>query len=365
MKKIIATSLYLLTVHMLVAQVITVSNNARIPAQYTSLATAVTSANPGDTIYLYPSATNYASSEVIINKSLVIIGGWFNNKGSAFGGQQTRIDRLAVTGSASRVFIANCEISERLNIQNLSGSTNIFENITLVKNYIQQLNIYANNDNSFSSNGIEIRNNIIRSFRFQNWANTNGAQASINIENNIIGSVSNAGGDMIVIKNNFFIPRFAFSKFALNNITDAVIVNNIFYGAANFSGGIGAEELSGCLVDNNLSYETLDSFNPTQNNNNFFSNNITNENPLFTNFRSLNSYGFGSIISYNFQLSEASPAKNSGAQGTDIGISGGNFPFDQRARFSFPFTELIDLKNPVLSRDETLRFSVRATYPKD
>ncbi len=344
------------------AQILTVSSNSRIPAQYTSLATALDAASPEDSIYLHPSTTVYASNELVVDKSLVIIGGWFNNNYLAFEGRQTVIGQINITGKATNVVIANCEI-RRLNIRNLNGTTNTFESITLVKNHIPRIDIHANQNNSFNSDNILIRNNIIGSLSFQNWSSASGTNASINIENNIIGSVANANGSMIVLSNNFFIPASISFRSALANISNLLIVNNIFYGSDNATIGIGLADILSCTVSHNLSFKTSDNF-PTTNNSNSFIDNIT-KTPGFTNFKIMNSYQLNDIISYDFELLESSPAKGAGTEGADIGIAGGNYPFDQKTRFNFPFVESVSIENPVLGQGEKLRFSIRSSYPKN
>src|SRR5258705_1694012 len=76
--KIITTLLVGCCINSMVsATILTVSNNATYPAQFSTVQLAVNAAIAGDTIYIYPSASAYAEV-VTITKRLVIIGSGIN-----------------------------------------------------------------------------------------------------------------------------------------------------------------------------------------------------------------------------------------------------------------------------------------------
>ena len=59
------------------ASVLTVSNDAKAPAQYTIIDDAVTAASVGDTILVYGSASSYGN--VNIDRKVVLMGAGYNN----------------------------------------------------------------------------------------------------------------------------------------------------------------------------------------------------------------------------------------------------------------------------------------------
>ncbi|MEM1138179.1 MAG: hypothetical protein AAGI07_20290, partial [Bacteroidota bacterium] len=169
----------------------------------------------------------------------------------------------------------------------------------------------------------------------------------------------NGGGVNLFIRNNIFHPEI-FGKIALANIYSATIINNIFYGNDN-ENGIGTNTADFCIFDRNLSYQTSDSFNGGIDNI-FGSNNFQNKNPSFISvvgdWDSLEK-----IVKSDFRLNTGSPAIGSGTEGTDIGITGGAFPFSTLTRYSYPHVQSININNPVLGISDTLRFTIKGIFP--
>ena len=346
--------LSLLFVHTLLANVIVVSSNASLPAQYDSLQEGLSHAQAGDTIYLYPSDDTYAEQLIQIDKAVVIIGAWFNNPSNIFLGKSTKLGNININGVAGKVMIANCEIN-LLSISNASASAT-FNDVELVKNYIERLEVKKNDDNTFTSSKVLIRNNLIKRITFDWDAPIH--TAKINIENNIIATIESGKSNFLVIKNNIFAPNFLPSVVALNDVSHALITKNIFWGR-NFTSSMGLEFVRECIVYQNLCYQTIDVFDIEVNNNNDITENITQEDPLFLSsdpeFSSLED-----VLKNNLDIGGDSPAVL-GEQKDNMGITGGEYPYNHRTRYGTPIVDFLDITNPVNNGD-SIRVIIKTTY---
>lgn len=333
----------------------TVSTNPKIPAQYDDLNTAINAASANDIIYVHPSSENYDGEDsLVIDKPLSIIGGGFYNNSRTYAGEITRFNKIRIKPVNGEVKIANL-LSNRIIIEGNSIGTH--ENVKIEYVYTDRLDIEAS-ENKFNSNSLHIINSILPLVSFENWLNI-GEEATINIENNIIGQIANGGGKNLLIRNNLFNPAI-FGKIALANIYNATIANNIFYGDDG-ENAIGISTTEFCIYDRNLSYETSDSFSGGIDNI-IGGNNFNNKNPSFTTVnRSWNT--LERVVVFNFTLVTGSPAIGNGTEGTDIGIGGGEFPFTPSSRYGHPHVNSIKVNNPVLGVSDTLRFTIEGIYP--
>lgn len=154
--------------------------------------------------------------------------------------------------------------------------------------------------------------------------------ASNIISNNIIyGSiyVNVAGSNTTILNNNFMASSGGDHAFN-SKFQDCLVTNNIFYGITpSFlnGGGSTSTEFQRNNFTNNLVYSTGDDTMPPSGggSGNSGSGNITGQSPLFTNAQLLNTWS----TDYDFTLQGGSPAIDAGSDGTDIGISGGSYPF--------------------------------------
>lgn len=333
----------------------TVSINPKIPAQYDDLNSAINIASANDIIYVHPSPENYDGEDsLVIDKPLSIIGGGFYNNRQTYAGEITRFNKIRIKPVNGIVKIANLAAS-RITIE--GNSTNTHENVKIEYIYTDRLDIEAL-ENKFTSNSLHIINSILPLVSFENWINI-GEEATINIENNIIGQIANGGGVNLLIRNNLFNPAI-FGKIALANIYNATIANNIFYGDDG-ENAIGTNTTDFCIYDRNLSYQTSDVFSGGTDNV-IGSNNFNNKNPSFTSlYRNWDTVE--EIVLSNFTLVTGSPAIGNGTEGTDIGIGGGEFPFTPSARYGHPHVSSIKVNNPVLGVNDTLRFTIEGIYP--
>lgn len=226
MKKIVYT--LIITVSSIVtvnAKVWRVNNNAGVVADFTTVATAVTAAAAGDTIYIEGSATAYSGSAV--NKKLTFIGtGYFisgnnSNAGLQANPNEAKIGGMGLDSAASgSVFLGLAGLS----IYNANAAGFGADNITISRCEVGNIGIYwspqagciANNWNINKSYISNVGNIVI----MQNW----------NVSNNIfVGALdmSNQANAGNTIRNNVFRAGIT--------LYNAYFANNIIYTTVNFT----------------------------------------------------------------------------------------------------------------------------------
>ncbi|UZR93778.1 hypothetical protein [Chondrinema litorale] len=335
--------------------VLTVSINPKIPAQYDDIFTALNAANDGDILYVHPAKENYDGEDsLVITKPITIIGGGYYNDRNTYGGEETKFNKIRIKASASDVKIANI-LTTRITVEGEESTT--INNISLEYIYSDRIDFEAVN-NTFKSTELKIINSITPLIFFNYWQDID-ESANINIENNILGQVANGGGVNLLIRNNIFNPAI-YGKIALANVYNATIANNIFWGNSQ-ENAIGTSTSDFCIFDRNLSYQTSDNFNGGVDNV-FGSNNFQNKNPSFNAAKS-SWEELSTIVSSDFTLKDGSPAIGSGTEGTDIGITGGEYPFSTLIRYGHPHVQSINVNNPVLGVDDTLKFTIKGIFP--
>ena len=297
------------------AKVWTVSNRADKPAQYTTIQAAINAAQPGDTILIAGSSTDY--SAFTVDRTLVFYGEGVNNPD----GQSTSITsnwcyltnvNSGIGASGSKFYGINFyymnlqgnftgQTAGQNKIENvlfdrctfrdgqLTFSNQVYNNITL-RNCYFTCNVYFNNS-SFTN--ILITNSI-----FSN-ANTWDLQSGVNLNGQVF------------VRNCLFINSNSTSVFTA---TGLVVENCIFYGGQ----PTGA---STSTFNNNLTF--ANSSNALPYGTNVGSGNIVGADPKFTSFPVI---GGAFSWSYDFALQAGSPAIGTGTNGTNIGLTGGNAP---------------------------------------
>ncbi len=271
-----------------------VDNNPFPAGDYTTLAAAHSVASPGDTIYVYPSATAYAG--ITVTKRLSFIGAGFDLE--IYGGQATTAN---TTISGTMKFNAGSEGSV------LEGFDGVFkvdintDNITIKRNELSKVEIGG-------SNCYILQNEIVASLNFQAsiWV-TAGGLGNIIIANNKIrntsygddGILSNSTSQLVVVNNVIRASDDALSGFS----STSLIQNNIITG-----GGIGQNgnyQYNMCNADQlpNGGVGNIENIDMT----------IVFEDP--SNFNT------------GLHLLPGSPAIGAGFGGTDMGIYGGDTPF--------------------------------------
>jgi hypothetical protein len=274
---------------------------------------AIAAASNGDIIYVVPSGVVY-STPSFNGKQVSLFGGGFNPSNpsggvSALGGvylnaNNVRLSGLVVlsggvnmAGSFSNIIIDNCKIRYVTDGSGGSAKANL-----VIRNCIIGEEV-ANGSASLligsGSTGVSISNNIILC--------TGSGTACID-------ELSNA-----VVQNNIFIGAVSGSSVAaFREAVNSDIRSNIFYAVR----PSGTNLFTGNIFQYNLSYDASDNTFPTVNNTSI--SNIEDQNPMFVNFGPGTTYP----ISMDAHLQEGSPAEGTGYEDTDMGIFGGLTPFN-------------------------------------
>lgn len=317
------------------AKVITVSNHTNSPGQYTNLQTAIDSASAGDSIYVHGSNTSYGN--VKIKKLLYLFGTGHNpNKANTLVSEigNIQLDSTVNVTGASGSKIIGFKLN-RITGYAASGGT---KNILVSRNYF----ITTGSKISVTGSGWIIQNNII----LASYVDLN-SSSNVIIRNNVFSGsyITSSDKSSVLISNNVFIGN----SYALSIVSNAIIANNIFKGATPKGPNI-----NGNVFSNNLTYQT--SYDTIPFGTNTGSGNMVAQNPLFVNVPA-NAFSY----SYDFSLQAASPGKNAGTDGTDVGIFGGVMPFtDMTGSPAIPQVKSVSILNPVIPVGDSLKVVIKA-----
>jgi hypothetical protein len=180
----------------------------------------------------------------------------------------------------------------------------------------------------------------------------------------------------VVIDHNLFLG----GNGRLHILYNVVVSNNIFSRSTGLVFDPSSNGIVYCTFNNNLSNLTTIAhtafFNPATDFANFVasvggsntgSGNIIGQNPLFT----LNANPDAYSTLDNYRLQAASPGKNAGNDGTDIGIYGGSYPFpsggaigsgfDTRPVPPIPQVTNVNIQNSSLIPGAQLKVTIQAT----
>jgi hypothetical protein len=316
----------LLIVHFmpLQATVRTVSNDPARPAQFTTIEAAINGASPGDTLRIAGSSNEYMLPPTLFF-NLTFIGEGANNpngqstiftrespysftlgrlnsslgsSGSSFHGIRFHpnvgifLDPLFSGGTLATQTLDNIrfERCQFNGVQIASGTTKQISNV-LFRNCLF-------NSGSISVSGSFISNILITNCIF-NPGSISGGSAPLN-------------GNLL-IRNCLFLNHTA-SRFV--SISGVIVENCIFY-KSEPTGAINS------VFNNNITY--LCNSNTIPYGTNAGSGNLINVNPLFMNYPAL---GANFEWTHNYGLQAGSPAIGTGSNGTNIGLTGGNAPFN-------------------------------------
>lgn len=339
----LAASLAVFSAH---ATVRTVNNNNPSPGQFSSLAAAHNAAQPGDTLYIHPSPTNYGS--LTISKQLTLIGPGHNPQSTD--PQTAKMDIIQFYGTgASRTRIisldldyvywdANSYFVNAVTIARCNLRTGIYIYTEVDTMYVEG-NVFAgtaenlsmNYANNYNVRNVFITNNVFNGYLYRFYP---GGSAGMNT----------------YLRNNIFLRAGSLFRDNNGNSTDngrLIFQNNIFYrttvtGAAN--------EIANSEFSRNVSYlgspatSGVDTF--SEQNGNFTAPtypNLEGVNPLFVSYPAA-----GAAFSYthNYNLQPASPARNAGTDGKDIGVTGGNGYFQKFGTPPIPVVHDLQITSP-------------------
>ena len=317
------------------AGVITCSNNANSPGQYTSLQVAIDNANANDTILVHGSPTSYGSI-TLNSKALTLIGAGINKPStemSQTGGISFNRLSNSLSGSGCKLIgLKICVIDFNPSFTGGTQSTQIIENVTIERclidgvagcssTYYQGLTLHYLNH---QYNNILVKNCIWTGtpFRMANFPNMGFTMTNFVFENNIFQGAGfwymPAIEDLssLIFKNNFFGNGCAQWNYQGNPATivnGPYFSNNIFFGS---NGG----GLTNATFNNNLTYSCVDDDLFNSNTNCTGGGNIFGQDPMLVNYPITGS-NFNYTLDYH--LSSSSPAIGTGVAGVDIGVFGG------------------------------------------
>jgi hypothetical protein len=302
---------------------ITVDNNYPSIGDYSTLQAAHDAASDGDTIYVFPS--NYPYSCITVTKELTFIGAGFDlsqetlktskligtmnfqtsSSGSVFEGFDSSLGELNITVDANSLLIKRNKIQKIIVTPNRIG-------IAIIQNYF--LGYFEDGfliQIQSGAIGITIANNkIINGLTTGCQLHRGGISIadSVNcdITNNVIWTSHSCGS---------FCASYAFLLDP--NATEYFIANNIIFG--------------GCL----------------QGNGNQFFNNMNNNGYLISGNGNLNYIDMNTVFvdfaNWDFHLKPGSPAIGSGQGGVDMGIYGGNTPYNDNGYPGVPAIYYLDV----------------------
>ena len=318
----------------------TVSNAIGGAAQFTTIQSAIDSAQPNDTILVQGSTITY--TDFTPTKPLTIIGpghhptatgsfaavmGNCNITPVASGTRLIGLDIFAISiGGATPVdnfVVRNCIIRNNMNMQN-STSNFVFEG-----NFI-----YASIQ-MYDFQGMEMifRNNVFF--------------------NNGIGPRIVSINSPIIFDHNTFLGTSSGRPFGL--VTQAIISNNIFYNCELTNTGSLSNAYYACVVTNNATYLCAGSL-PGANNNG--SGNLNGVDPLFVNYPAIPT-DFSWM--YDIHLQPGSSLLGAGSDGTQIGVYGGTYPFHQSGEpIGMPSMNTLTIDNVAVPLNGTLNVNFSA-----
>ncbi len=296
MKKFtILTVLMVLLTASTFATVRTVSNVPLVKAQYSDIAVAISEATAGDTLYLMNTGGSYGT--VTLTKALTLIGENWN----------TRIDILRFNANLDML---NYYI-ESLNIGNLNEQSSVVNNLIVRNCKLFTLNIQGTNWNIYNNYCDNLNSYVF----IKNIA-------GLYFVNNIVSAGSSAIYNQGTTRsncnflNNIYIGQYNYWDifYAISNLS---FVNNIFYGAD-------PHESNNCSFNNNITFGCENNTLPYGTNGG--TSNLVNQDPMFVN-AAIGLFAF----TKDYRLATGSPAINAGLDGTDIGITGGLYPWKKNA----------------------------------
>ncbi len=323
--------------------ILTVSPNGTYPAKYNNVANAITAANEGDSIYIYPGIVD---EHITLNKRLVFIGAGINprtyNKNPTQWGHNYLLQFNAGASGSAFMGIIFSNVQSPAIVNNLLFSDCQFYNLGIELN---GNNLLIENC-LFSSVNLRLRlfgaqNNVVRNCIFSG-------------DNTYGGGINLEGGSNTRVLNNVFCSNSLNSQ-AIGRITNYIaigsavlIANNIFF-RTNHS----ATSNSELTYTNNIYYLSTDDIpgDPALTKN-------VRANPNFVNYPN---EGAVFNFTHNLNLKPDSPAKNWGTDGKDAGVWGGAAPINTGFEAPIPRIYNLEVNNAIVPPGGTIQLKIQAT----
>lgn len=341
------------------ATLITVDNMPGSAADYSNLATAITAASNGDTILVYGSAYSYGN--ITVDKRLTIIGSaGFDPEVSNEANPLLNV--ISLNNGSDSTIISGFHIGY---ITTNNGHT--VNRIGIYNNYFSSTTTGIRWYNSSSTDWV-IEGNIFQAYNQNNFIenyNNNSTLNNILIKNNYFETqylryyVSKYNNSAFTYRNNVFVLRNNSGSEMCLSCSSVLFENNIFWMTNSGHTAI-AQSCSNCVFNNNIIYNsgggTMIAIDSTGNGASG-NNNIINQDPQFVNFVEGNNY----TIAENYRLTNASPGHNTGTDGMDIGLYGGNYNWENRKYpKTFPHQEILNVINNSVPQGTPVNINIKA-----
>jgi hypothetical protein len=318
------------------ATVLTVSNDSKKPASYTSINSAMSAAKNGDTLFVLGTNTSYGN--VAVKKHLTLIGQ---------GHHPVNVNVSATTVDYIDFYTDSVTIIGFYVNQNINYNSKVkASNIDIERCYVT----YSISINDSSANWL-----IADNFIFDLSGPSSSAVGSVLILNNVFFRYSvNGFVGNVSIKNNLFL-----NTSSLSYLTNATISNNIFYGTAAVTSTVDKSSFK-----NNITLKTPGSgasaVDSIPNGTNTGSGNFISKDPSFLKIDPNNRYDEFSVNN-DYHLKSNSVGHNAGTDGTDVGPFGGSKPLNSYGGDpALPLITEFDIVNDVVPQGGTLNFTIKA-----
>jgi hypothetical protein len=294
-------------------QLIAVDHAAGGSEFFTRLDSAIVHAANKDNIYL--PGTTISIGTQIINKRVQIYGSGINPDSALTSGRTILNGNLRFVTGADSGFIQGVTIDASIVFGTNADNQNVGY-YSISRCICNSLSLSYANNNTTTSNFL-IRESIIRSIG-------GGGYSHAVFNNNIFESpVYYFNG--AIFSNNIFL----YNSQVLQNITNSTFSNNIFaYNCLSSYGSTDNNFFNNLIRGGFLQFYNPNlgycDFNYTPNGNGSIFGNIEN---VPANLIYQNQSGGSFVFQQNYHLVPASPGKNAGTDGTDVGIYGGPLPF--------------------------------------
>lgn len=321
-----------------------VSNSPQNPGQFASIVAAVASGSVlnGDTLLVHPTATVY--STFFLSKSLVIIGGGFNeNKVLPY---YTQVQQIFLSAGCSGSKFYGITITSGIST---SGFGPVANDLTFEDCYLPNSGSLSFTDNFYPTN-LVVRNCIMGQINLGNVINS--SAVFINCIFTGFGPYISQGS--LVVSHCTFIATYGSSM--LGNVQNAIIQDCIFYNSG-FQGFYLAPP-SNCSFTNCMSFNGNPNTLPPAGNSG--ANNQSNVNPNFVN----NPINTGFEFTRDYHLQAGSPALTAAADGGQIGVYGGGSTFSLTGEpLNSAITRYFNINNSVVPVNGNLNINLMVTKP--
>ncbi|MDD4598130.1 MAG: hypothetical protein PHW35_09195 [Lentimicrobiaceae bacterium] len=311
----IAVSIFL-TANVLHAQSKITLSHLGVPTFYISLTDALAAAANGDTLYL-PGGTIQPSSDIIVNKSVHIVGaGHYPDSSAATGRTEVNVLRY-LTGSGNGS-LQGCSINSlyigHASNQNITG-------VSVTRCLVGTLRI--GNDAVSTISNIMLADNVLTGQLY-----INSAYSGVTLHRNFMYSNNlNGFGKGLFISNNIIYVQY---NNALYNFVNCNFENNIIVSTSTSNIQLGSQN---CNFTNNLFIPTVSYWGSNTQQNSILNQTLAN---------TFENAGTGFSYNSNYHLKPSSPGVNYGTDGTDVGIYGTISPYKEGA---VPFNPHIVFKS--------------------